>query len=301
MKKRLMKFFALTFACCLIFGGVGRVFAVDDNDAVKQIKTDLRFLINSNVSPGWAPDVRYHKEIIDKLSNSFASLSVAEKAEFSEKELADLRAYFTTHFKNEGMDTALLDDMFNLEKEPEQGAESSAPPQSSQVESNTPSSIPESSEVSSAVSSETTSKIESEISSAVSSMKEESSTASLSSQVASSEPESEEDKPVGGVVSTQSNPDIESTQLPKATPTSDLGTTLLIGLIAVAALGIIIAIWHLFFKKPSSDSDISNSLSADEDAWFINYVKNEDTSSKDAEKKIEEAIKALKKSNKNKY
>lgn len=309
MKKKLKIILSLTFACFIILGQAVVVCA-EGSATVKQIRTDLNSLISWGVTATWAPDVRAHQKEINDMVESFNTLTAAEKSEFSEKELTNLKAYFTTHFKNEGIDSTLLTDMFDITKDnkPASGgdASSQASSQASSAVSSQDEPKPVSSEASSVVSSDVSSTVSSETSSVVSSEVSSAMSSVVSSETSSPPPSSKEesssdmeDKPAIGNISSQASSSSSITDLPKATPSSDIGANLLICLIVVAAIGIIIAIWYMFFKKPSKPEASSQAHSPDDNAWFINYVKNEDNSAEDAEKKIEEAINALRNSNKN--
>lgn len=297
MKTISRNIFAMLFIVCMICIQCGSVFAIDESSTntsstasfeptINSLRKDLNTLISYGVTAEWAPDVTANSGTISRMVDNFKTLPTAQKSEFSEDELASLKAYFKTYYKVANLDSTELDVMFNLEIEDEipvsfptaSEPESSLPTSSmSTLSSTRESSLPPSSAPPSSA----------ELSSEPSSMVDSSMLASSIS--ASSEDESE---PIIAAVSSDLGTSSESDQVVIASISDegfDTATIILLAGIIVVAIALLIAIKLVFFsKKIQSDDSMLNG----NDSWFIEYIKNSTAKSEDNE--FESALKAVK-------
>lgn len=86
------------------------VLAASEN--VEDVLAQLARLQRVDVDPGWRPDVTANQQMIQQMLDAYNGCSASERAEFTEQQNADLRAYFEALYAVQGRDAGEVDDIF---------------------------------------------------------------------------------------------------------------------------------------------------------------------------------------------
>lgn len=105
-------------------------FAASEN--VEKVLAQLAQLQNADISYEWPPDVQAHQGLVQALLDDYTACSAAERAEFTDQQLKDLRGYFDTLYTIQGKDTGELDALFTAGGGTSSSSSSTPEPSSSQ-------------------------------------------------------------------------------------------------------------------------------------------------------------------------
>lgn len=72
----------------------------------------LALLQNSDIDPAWTPDIRANEGAVQRLLDLYQACSAEERAEFTEAQQNDLRAYFEALYRVQGKDPAEVEALF---------------------------------------------------------------------------------------------------------------------------------------------------------------------------------------------
>lgn len=146
---------------------------------VQAVLDTLAMLQRANIEP-WQGDVQHNEELVQDMYDNYVQCTPAERGEFTNEQLEDLRAYFEVLYAVQGKNTAALDALFEID------ASASPAPSSSQSSSSSSQASSSSSQASSSSASSSSSQASSSSASSSSQSEASSQESSSSQSVASS-------------------------------------------------------------------------------------------------------------------